>query len=290
MACLAPSLIRLSSVCTRITCDSRELYTLLVTTYPTGQLLPRSFDMPSDRQPHRRARTGCLTCRSRRKKCDETRPRCTGCMRNGFACSWPSAKIRSAREQVSSGATTPLSDAPEPSLTTTWNPSLGAFVLSSNRAASLYPSSQLLLRKYLTSTASICTHLLPHVNPFITYVLPLATVDDLVMNVILALGGVHQLAYNPEHNSVDVYRDTYKHYALALQGLKSACSPPSSEWDTEKRVRVLLVLVLLAHVEVSLHIPQIDVSKAHKIDLISSRHYEATFPVQSFPIFAQDGI
>ncbi|KAK2013500.1 hypothetical protein LZ32DRAFT_637639 [Colletotrichum eremochloae] len=36
-----------------------------------------------------RVRTGCLTCRSRKKKCDEQRPVCCACRRNGFDCTWP---------------------------------------------------------------------------------------------------------------------------------------------------------------------------------------------------------
>ncbi|KAK1593718.1 fungal-specific transcription factor domain-containing protein [Colletotrichum navitas] len=50
-----------------------------------------------------RVRTGCLTCRGRKKKCDETKPRCRGCERNKLECQWPltgssSGASRSARE------------------------------------------------------------------------------------------------------------------------------------------------------------------------------------------------
>ncbi|OTB09210.1 hypothetical protein M426DRAFT_51303 [Hypoxylon sp. CI-4A] len=33
-----------------------------------------------------RTKTGCLTCRKRKKKCDETKPQCTNCVRGGFVC------------------------------------------------------------------------------------------------------------------------------------------------------------------------------------------------------------
>ncbi|KAI0394667.1 hypothetical protein F5Y17DRAFT_244106 [Xylariaceae sp. FL0594] len=33
-----------------------------------------------------RTKTGCLTCRKRKKKCDETKPECTNCVRGGFVC------------------------------------------------------------------------------------------------------------------------------------------------------------------------------------------------------------
>ncbi|KAF9883920.1 hypothetical protein FE257_002663 [Aspergillus nanangensis] len=40
-------------------------------------------------EPIVRVRTGCLTCRRRKKKCDESRPACAGCVRNKLSCSWP---------------------------------------------------------------------------------------------------------------------------------------------------------------------------------------------------------
>ncbi|CAR22311.1 Zn(II)2Cys6 transcription factor [Lachancea thermotolerans CBS 6340] len=43
-----------------------------------------------DFQPKRkRSVHGCLTCRTRRKKCDENKPVCGGCERNFVQCTWP---------------------------------------------------------------------------------------------------------------------------------------------------------------------------------------------------------
>lgn len=38
---------------------------------------------------NRRTITGCMTCRKRRKKCDEEKPICGGCRRNYLQCNWP---------------------------------------------------------------------------------------------------------------------------------------------------------------------------------------------------------
>lgn len=35
-----------------------------------------------------RVRTGCLTCRKRRRKCDEQKPRCANCEVKGFTCKY----------------------------------------------------------------------------------------------------------------------------------------------------------------------------------------------------------
>ena len=49
------------------------------------------------RGPILRVRTGCLTCRARKKKCDEAKPVCAGCKRNKLACQWPTPSQRDAR-------------------------------------------------------------------------------------------------------------------------------------------------------------------------------------------------
>ncbi|KAL4922364.1 hypothetical protein BDW62DRAFT_197044 [Aspergillus aurantiobrunneus] len=38
--------------------------------------------------PRKRARTGCVNCSRRRRKCDEIKPACTGCKRRGDRCQW----------------------------------------------------------------------------------------------------------------------------------------------------------------------------------------------------------
>ncbi|TQS35998.1 hypothetical protein Golomagni_03565 [Golovinomyces magnicellulatus] len=57
---------------------------------------PRSEPKKRKRNFSNRTKTGCMTCRKRKKKCDETKPECNNCMRGGFVCtgyqqrgSWP---------------------------------------------------------------------------------------------------------------------------------------------------------------------------------------------------------
>ncbi|CAO2649715.1 Nn.00g010070.m01.CDS01 [Neocucurbitaria sp. VM-36] len=44
-----------------------------------------STNSPSAARP-KRSRTGCLTCRTRRRKCDENKPKCQNCLSKGFEC------------------------------------------------------------------------------------------------------------------------------------------------------------------------------------------------------------
>lgn len=71
------------------------------TTQSTLTLLPRP-QIPK----FTRKKTGCLTCRARRKKCGEQKPVCIGCSRNHLLCTWPpssSHKLASAKSSIQNG-------------------------------------------------------------------------------------------------------------------------------------------------------------------------------------------
>lgn len=48
----------------------------------------------------RRARTGCLNCRKKHKKCDENKPNCSSCMKKSEACEWPINNGRFNRNSI----------------------------------------------------------------------------------------------------------------------------------------------------------------------------------------------
>ncbi|TEY38748.1 hypothetical protein BOTCAL_0478g00010 [Botryotinia calthae] len=47
---------------------------------------------------HRKARTGCIRCRRRRVKCDESQPSCLNCERHGVECKYESTRSRKTPE------------------------------------------------------------------------------------------------------------------------------------------------------------------------------------------------
>ena len=47
---------------------------------------------PRQRKFAPRSRTGCLTCRTRRKRCDNAQPRCANCKRLNLLCEWQSPR------------------------------------------------------------------------------------------------------------------------------------------------------------------------------------------------------
>ncbi|KAF2085894.1 hypothetical protein K490DRAFT_67182 [Saccharata proteae CBS 121410] len=50
-----------------------------------------------------RTKTGCQTCRRRKKKCDEARPECQNCQRGGFVCGGYSNKTMVTKQPSSKG-------------------------------------------------------------------------------------------------------------------------------------------------------------------------------------------
>lgn len=67
---------------------------------PNRFQLVRRQVRPYRRAPILRVRTGCLTCRARKKKCDERKPVCTGCSRNHLTCGWPSDRTQPQQQQT----------------------------------------------------------------------------------------------------------------------------------------------------------------------------------------------
>lgn len=214
-----------------------------------------------------RTRAGCLTCRSRRKKCDEVKPRCAGCRRNQLPCDWPpstgsedhdsassstptssstqivrqriqaSSSIAVTRRQVSSPASIP------------WSVSavhIGAE--NDTRACMLTPQSVNLLSHFLVHTAT-CFAMGPlDGNPFVTVFVPLASTDDLLMHSLLALSGAHLSSKEPEN--IELARAADMHYSKLLHGLRREFSTLQEE-DLRKKERLLRLLMVACHYEVS---------------------------------------
>ncbi|KAJ4293046.1 hypothetical protein N0V88_005710 [Collariella sp. IMI 366227] len=62
-----------------------------------------------------RSKTGCLTCRKRKKKCDEAKPRCMNCEKNAVVCEgypekqlWKSGRERAEEERLKSRSFPPI--------------------------------------------------------------------------------------------------------------------------------------------------------------------------------------
>ncbi|KAJ5288040.1 hypothetical protein N7478_003726 [Penicillium angulare] len=79
---------------------------LLMTSSSTGHEVEWTREKPK-RVVKSRTKTGCITCRRKRKKCDEKKPSCNNCLRSGSLCEGYNA-AKPERMSVASGTETPM--------------------------------------------------------------------------------------------------------------------------------------------------------------------------------------
>ncbi|KAI0096881.1 hypothetical protein GGR51DRAFT_566946 [Nemania sp. FL0031] len=67
---------------------------------------PLTLQAPNSKVTKGRSKTGCITCRKRKKKCDEAKPRCLNCEKNAVVCEgyhektlWKSGREKDEEEQ-----------------------------------------------------------------------------------------------------------------------------------------------------------------------------------------------
>ncbi|KAB8216341.1 fungal-specific transcription factor domain-containing protein [Aspergillus novoparasiticus] len=100
----------------------------------------KSYRAPRRRPAHLRTKTGCLTCRKRKKKCDETPGTCSNCARRWLSCEWP-ANLRGNQKHTGPEQLSPSkthSEKSPPLLINEWHSTQYAFV--ANYAPSASPS------------------------------------------------------------------------------------------------------------------------------------------------------
>ncbi|KAK4500846.1 hypothetical protein PRZ48_009038 [Zasmidium cellare] len=218
----------------------------------------------------KRTKTGCFTCRKRRKKCDETRPKCGACSRNDLRCSWPrqtnndgrsEARICADRYSAIAGTGGTLQTKEpgklghdhflvehlfqqndEEDLNPSIRPTLSAITSASERT----PFSALVLQSYLENTSLLMVAKPAHSNAFLTMVFPVAAFDDLLMDALLAMSGHH--LYGMDTSQYQVGRVAYHHYGMALRGLHHRIRG-AKDLPAAAILDLILVLLLLCHAE-----------------------------------------
>ncbi|OQE42390.1 hypothetical protein PENCOP_c004G06348 [Penicillium coprophilum] len=98
--------------------DPSTAPTMIVSPSYTTSQKQSLFQPLSDQKKHKRTRSGCFTCRSRRIKCDENRPVCERCRKGSRDCVYPSptsstSSKASSRTTAKSRAGRPQSHASE---------------------------------------------------------------------------------------------------------------------------------------------------------------------------------
>ncbi|PYI12656.1 hypothetical protein BO78DRAFT_300599 [Aspergillus sclerotiicarbonarius CBS 121057] len=165
-----------------------------------------------------RSRTGCLTCRHRKKKCDECRPSCAGCQRNGLECQWePSASPRIPRRRRGRRA--------EKTLPGQAQGMLSVFsVLTPDLASRL-------LRHFLNASPRwLSTRPGPRRTDYMKWLSPALSDSHQVRSCILAIASADLLKYDrgdPQirHAAIEYYGQAVSSLRIAIEDEMAAPSP-----------------------------------------------------------------
>ncbi|KAK0114767.1 hypothetical protein ONS95_014251 [Cadophora gregata] len=149
-----------------------------------------------------RSKTGCITCRKRKKKCDETKPGCLNCEKNSVTCEgypektiWKSGKEKAEEARLRRAGSITLSSVQLP------------FLINGLETE----GDRVFLHHYISRLSIIFTLEGEHDSAFRNILLPMAQQHSGLMHSILALSSKHidyASAYGrqvlAEHPSLDV--------------------------------------------------------------------------------------
>ncbi|KAJ5526920.1 hypothetical protein N7513_011079 [Penicillium frequentans] len=197
-----------------------------------------------------RSRLGCLSCRRRKKKCDEQKPICTACLRNSLGCLWPDSSPQGGlTPQLQAFDTRAIEDARALAFVAHPNFPIGSIPSCPSNFAlpgSISSVSQTwrLLDHYLKDTANRLSCLQDGQNPFLHTLLPAALNDELLMNSVLALSGAHMMQRIPQLDR-EMQTLTWLSYNRALKQLRVALSTDfSAGTSVDAAWRALLVVLI----------------------------------------------
>lgn len=159
-----------------------------------------------------RSRNGCLTCRRRKKKCDESRPSCAGCQRNHLECQWESSdSLLKPRRRYRRPSLAENSNSLPEEIQRRMNI---FFVLTPDLVYRLLGHFLDDSPKWLsTRTGSRRTDYLKWLSPAISN-------SPLVLNCILAIASADLLKY--DRGSREIRRVAVEYYGKAVSGLRTA--------------------------------------------------------------------
>ncbi|KAL4790139.1 fungal-specific transcription factor domain-containing protein [Aspergillus venezuelensis] len=177
-----------------------------------------------------RSRTGCQTCRRRKKKCDENHPICGGCSRNNIPCRWPNESLarpsrRPRRRICHSGLGIPQ----------------GLSGMATVFAVPTRPVMHRILHHF-TERFPIWMSISPgpRRTSFLHNVVSTAVGNALTMDCLLALSAADLSKYVVDEPELQMVASSL--YGNALAGVRAAIGVPSSS-----DVIVLAVILLCVH-------------------------------------------
>ncbi|KAL7274937.1 hypothetical protein RUND412_002142 [Rhizina undulata] len=174
-----------------------------------------------------RSKTGCITCRRRKKKCDEAKPECQNCIKNAVICEgYPERSLWQSGRQKHEPKT------PMALMRMTELPILldGVETLVDRQ----------LLDHFVHNVSRILTLFNDKNNPFQEIILPLAIQNRGLMHSLLCLSGSHLCNTEPSYEMAQRH-----HFGMAMQFLRQdPAITGESQIPGENTIATTLILCL----------------------------------------------
>ena len=165
---------------------------------------PRTLAPNLTRRSHKKSRAGCFTCKSRKIKCGEQKPKCTNCLVKGLDCVYP-ATDQSKRK--------------EPPISLTRRSPTG--VTGAPGTASFSMLDMRFFHHFLTTAYP---HLpLGNDHVWVNEIPQFAENHEYLMHAILSLGASHLSRLT----GMDYRKESLTHRGQAIAGLNQALSQPA---------------------------------------------------------------
>ncbi|CAF9908427.1 MAG: hypothetical protein GOMPHAMPRED_006160 [Gomphillus americanus] len=205
---------------------------------------------PAARVGHRKSRTGCLKCRSRRVKCDETAPICANCQRLGLQCLYPSkpkSSMKSTDAPLTSNAEISKASIPERTIKSSSNSTNLPTPLSSEYEKDIPSTSSgsrmelRLLHAFMSRVVPTTTSILASSEwrqVWFTDMPRIAFDHDNLLYALLAFSATQVLG-SPLGNS-DVSLAQAEFFAIALQRQRAAISNPDYDIEATTLAAILI--------------------------------------------------
>ncbi|KAF2215115.1 hypothetical protein CERZMDRAFT_35456 [Cercospora zeae-maydis SCOH1-5] len=172
------------------------------------------------RKTHTKSRRGCLACKRRHVKCDETKPRCAPCNRLDLDCTWPNPGGSASGEGVGQNA----SPTPSPSWSSNIPNTPDPHQHPSSEPPDLAIADLKLLHFWTLNTSLTCTSQTT-LHTYQSVLVELGFKFPYLLRGILALSALHRATVYPSERKELMFKSS-EHYDAAISAYLDALKNP----------------------------------------------------------------